>query len=173
MKRAGEERENKLLMVDRSSQVRLASDDTWAVLTKYFDVPCFNKSLPEMLKRWISTERSRFLDESDASSPSVPLVIRKPNGKLMIRFLWGGKAAEYDLILMEEDPATTYTSSNDSGLKRRETEILALLSHGKTNAEIALALSISPRTVKKHLEHIYNKLQVHRRSGAVARYFQL
>ena len=38
-----------------------------------------------------------------------------------------------------------------------------------TNAEIGVALSISPLTVKKHLEHIYTKMQVRRRGAAVAR----
>ena len=41
------------------------------------------------------------------------------------------------------------------------------LSCGKTDADIAALLSISPRTVHKHLEHIYEKLGVETRTAAV------
>jgi DNA-binding CsgD family transcriptional regulator len=78
------------------------------------------------------------------------------------------------MIIIEEEPADIASASMDSSkLTRREAEILAWLSQGKTNVEIGLALSISPRTVKKHLEHIYSKLRVHRRSGAVSRSMHL
>jgi hypothetical protein len=40
---------------------------------------------------------------------------------------------------------------------------------GKTDADIAARLSISPRTVHKHLEHIYAKLGVETRTAAVMR----
>jgi DNA-binding CsgD family transcriptional regulator len=50
----------------------------------------------------------------------------------------------------------------------REREILELVAVGKTNAEIAKLLWISPGTVRKHLENAYEKLEVHTRTGAVA-----
>ena len=168
MRRTVEEKGSKLLVVSRSGQVRLDSDDVWRTIARYFDVPPTRKSLPDILNRWISNERSRFCQESDAPSPSVPLVISNESGKLTLRFIWGGKVAEQDLLLVEEEPAVL-----DSTLTRRETEILTWLSQGKTNVEIGLALSISPRTVKKHLEHIYSKLKVHRRTAAVARSYYL
>lgn len=37
------------------------------------------------------------------------------------------------------------------GLSKRELEVLSRLHHGLSNKEIGLALSISPRTVQKHL----------------------
>ncbi len=43
------------------------------------------------------------------------------------------------------------------------------LSRGKTDAEIAALLGVSPRTVHKHLEHIYVKLGVETRTAAVMR----
>jgi DNA-binding CsgD family transcriptional regulator len=168
MKQALEENGSKLMIVNRSSQIQVASDDVWQIIAKFFNIPHFCGSIPDMLNNWINFERSRFIQESSVPSPSVPLVISKDCGKLIVRFLWGGKTAEQDLLLFEEEPALALPLSDDSKLTRREAEILAWLSQGKTNAEIALALSISPRTVKKHLEHIYSKLQVHRRSAAVA-----
>ena len=51
-------------------------------------------------------------------------------------------------------------------LTAREREILRLVRDGKTNSEIAGELWISPGTVKKHLEHVYDKLGVAGRAGA-------
>jgi DNA-binding CsgD family transcriptional regulator len=60
---------------------------------------------------------------------------------------------------------------NADGLTDRETEILAWVARGKTNQEIAALLVVSPHTIRKHLEHAYQKLRVHTRTAAVARVF--
>lgn len=52
-------------------------------------------------------------------------------------------------------------------LTRREDDVMRWLSCGKTDADIAALLAISPRTVHKHLEHIYEKLGVETRTAAV------
>jgi len=59
----------------------------------------------------------------------------------------------------------------DAGLTPREREVLDRACRGEANAVIADALSLSPLTVKKHLEHVYDKLHVHTRGAAVARVF--
>jgi DNA-binding CsgD family transcriptional regulator len=53
------------------------------------------------------------------------------------------------------------------GLTHREREILTLIAEGRTNAEVATALWISPATVRKHLENAYTKLRVTTRTAAV------
>ncbi|RRH92461.1 LuxR family transcriptional regulator [Variovorax beijingensis] len=55
------------------------------------------------------------------------------------------------------------------GLTPREGDVMHWLSRGKTDAEIAALLEISPRTVHKHLEHVYVKLGVETRTAAVVR----
>jgi DNA-binding CsgD family transcriptional regulator len=52
-------------------------------------------------------------------------------------------------------------------LTRRELEVLAWVAGGKTNAETAEFLSIAPGAVKKHLDHIYEKLGVGTRTEAL------
>ncbi|WP_413171874.1 response regulator [Anabaena azotica] len=52
-------------------------------------------------------------------------------------------------------------------LTQREQEILSLLAAGKTNQEIALALYITPGTVRVHVHAILQKLEVSDRSQAV------
>jgi two-component system, NarL family, nitrate/nitrite response regulator NarL len=54
-------------------------------------------------------------------------------------------------------------------LTRREVEILELMDRGLSNKEIASDLCIQPATVKNHVHHILEKLEVRRRGEAVAR----
>jgi DNA-binding CsgD family transcriptional regulator len=53
-------------------------------------------------------------------------------------------------------------------LTPREREVLEQVAEGRTNAEVAWLLRISPDTVRKHLENTYEKLGVHTRTAAVA-----
>jgi DNA-binding CsgD family transcriptional regulator len=53
-------------------------------------------------------------------------------------------------------------------LTERELEVLALVAQGLTNRQISDRLFVSPATVRTHLEHIYDKLGVHSRAGAVS-----
>jgi DNA-binding NarL/FixJ family response regulator len=52
-------------------------------------------------------------------------------------------------------------------LTPRETEILGLIAEGVTNKQIARRLEISEKTVRNHLSHIYEKLQISDRSQAL------
>jgi DNA-binding CsgD family transcriptional regulator len=54
-------------------------------------------------------------------------------------------------------------------LTSRESEVLLWISRGKSNREIGEILKISPRTVNKHLEQIFEKLGVENRASAAAR----
>lgn len=53
-------------------------------------------------------------------------------------------------------------------LTGRELDVLAWVACGKTNKDIGEILGLSPRTVNKHLEHIYVKLGVETRTAAAA-----
>jgi len=54
------------------------------------------------------------------------------------------------------------------GLTHREAEVLLWVSRGKASRDIGAILSLSPRTVTKHLEQIYAKLGVENRTSASA-----
>jgi DNA-binding NarL/FixJ family response regulator len=56
----------------------------------------------------------------------------------------------------------------DIGLTERESELLALLSTGKTNRELGAHLYISENTVKTQLRHLYAKLGVRNRAQAAS-----
>jgi DNA-binding CsgD family transcriptional regulator len=55
-------------------------------------------------------------------------------------------------------------------LTERQHEVLGLVSQGHTNHQIAHELDISAGTVKKHLEHILDRLDVHTRVAAASTY---
>ncbi|MFT3852309.1 MAG: response regulator transcription factor [Ilumatobacteraceae bacterium] len=58
---------------------------------------------------------------------------------------------------------------DDLGLSARESEVLALLSEGLSNQEIADALYLNVETVRSHLKQVYSKLGVHNRTQATAK----
>lgn len=58
-------------------------------------------------------------------------------------------------------------------LSQREFEMLSLLQTGKTNKEIADSLFISVNTVKTHLLHLFEKLDVRNRTQALFRIKEL
>ena len=66
-------------------------------------------------------------------------------------------------------PSEHRHSARDLGLTGRELAVLRLLGQGLTARSIAHRLGTSPRTVHKHLEHLYRKLGVRDRLVAVQR----
>jgi len=62
------------------------------------------------------------------------------------------------------------TPSLAEGLTTREQEVCVLVAGGATNAEVAAALFVSPRTVEHHLSRSYRKLGVRSRSQLAARF---
>ena len=55
-----------------------------------------------------------------------------------------------------------------ASLTARETEVLSWIAKGKTNRDVGEILGLSPRTVNKHLEHVFEKLGVETRAAAAA-----
>jgi ATP/maltotriose-dependent transcriptional regulator MalT len=70
------------------------------------------------------------------------------------------------------DGLTRRTPRDRHGLTPRELEVLALLATGRTNRAIADALTISEKTVARHVANIYGKLGLSSRSAATAYAYQ-
>lgn len=93
---------------------------------------------------------------------SLPIISHhRGNVKLIVHCLPNSRSGEHRLILK-------LSFAGKPALTRRETEILQWIKAHKTNAEIAIILSISPGTVKVHVEHILAKLGVANRHAAAA-----
>lgn len=56
--------------------------------------------------------------------------------------------------------------ANEFSLTKREAEVLFWVAQGKSNKELAMILDISPRTVNKHLESVFEKMLVENRTTA-------
>ena len=69
-----------------------------------------------------------------------------------------------------QEPAKSGSAETAAQLSPREKEILELLSRGYLYKEIAEKLKISIPTVNAHIRNMYEKLHVHSRSQAVAKY---
>jgi len=59
------------------------------------------------------------------------------------------------------------------GLSEREKEILVMLSKGYSNKEIAEELKLSIATIHSYLKNVYEKMHVHSRTQAVAKYLSI
>ena len=55
------------------------------------------------------------------------------------------------------------------GISARERTVLEQLAAGRSNKEIAIALGVSPNTIKTHVARLYEKLEASRRTEAIAR----
>jgi DNA-binding NarL/FixJ family response regulator len=73
------------------------------------------------------------------------------------------------LLLDEQRRAPDLSELRELGLTRRESEVAALVARGLRNREIADALFLSPRTVQKHLEHVFAKVGVSNRTELTRR----
>ena len=71
--------------------------------------------------------------------------------------------------LLLKQASLAESDSELSVLTDREREVFDLLAQGLTNKEIAEKLVITTNTVKRHLKAVFEKLNVHTRSGAAAK----
>ncbi|HEX7280352.1 MAG TPA: LuxR C-terminal-related transcriptional regulator [Solirubrobacterales bacterium] len=97
---------------------------------------------------------------------AASLSVVSDRGQLMVRETPTGAAGP--LLVPEEERAVGIEALRALGLTSRQAEVLHLLAQGRSTAQIAADLFISPQTVRKHLKHIYERLGVHTRGAAVA-----
>jgi DNA-binding CsgD family transcriptional regulator len=104
--------------------------------------------------------------------PAAAIVIGTATGmRLSVRNLGAAALGETMLLFaMQREGAAGASSARlaEAALTPRETEVLSWLAKGKTNRDIGEILGTSPRTVNKHLEHIFEKLGVETRAAAAA-----
>lgn len=84
------------------------------------------------------------------------------------RILQSARQASQSVSLGFDDKPAYGKLSSRFQLTEREIEVLRWVSCGKTNKDIGDILQLSPRTVNKHLEHIYIKLGVETRTAATS-----
>jgi len=146
-------------------------------LEKYFGAPVpGSQRLPAALQVWLNEQLVRQR-QGENLDQLPPLVVRLDQGELHITLCGPGQGHGASLLLEEKTGAAAALARPEDGpvlpasleacrLTPRESDVLLWLGKGKTNRDIADILGMSPRTVNKHLEHIFVKLGVETRSAA-------
>jgi DNA-binding CsgD family transcriptional regulator len=114
----------------------------------------------ELLRRHFGHHNGRLPEELAAAITSEHTIVsRSGDRRLTVRATRTG--ALFVLLLSEE-------SARVDRLTPRQREILVQVGAGLTDIEVGERLDISPATVRKHLEQIYERLDVHTRTAAAA-----
>ncbi len=145
--------------------IREATPEARRLLDAYFsDDPRRRHMLPERIRSWLDEQTA--LANIRPPPPPAPLVIGRGEDCLIVRGLTGDGSR---LLLLKERRAHLAAESlSHLGISGREAEVLAWAAAGKSDEGIARILGMSFRTVKKHLEHVYQKLGVENRTAAAA-----
>ncbi len=98
---------------------------------------------------------------------STPLYVGAVALVFVVLGIWIGNRTAQPVARGEFEPNERAVET--LGISPREREVLELLAHGHSNRELARALHVSTNTVKSHLSSLYEKLDVSRRTQAVAR----
>lgn len=151
-----------LFAVNRQGHILWATPQAQKLLADHHGAQADDFVLPPSLLQWLEQARGKSNAKSQAAAlPDNP----------QLRFYYMGETAPNEFLLRlskESGTALPPEFTSELGLTTREGEVLAWLSKGKTNRDIAQILGLSPRTVDKHLEQIYAKLGVENRTAAAA-----
>ncbi len=138
-------------------------------------LPLFRKKNPEqkIVMLTIQDDEESILNAIKAGADGYILKKTSPQKILeAIRQVYEGGAALTPMVAKQVLAMFTppkAKADTHSSLTPRETEILDLITQGITTVMIAEKLFISPQTVRNHIKNIYEKLQVHSKSQAVAK----
>lgn len=165
---AFEQWERGVVILTANGQVRFCTEQAQRWLSEYFEPSPRASDLPESLQRWVQHQRRLLSEDGDAPPPCEPLVLKRARKRLVVRLVEDSSEDGRLLILEEQSLQFSAGSLEPLGLTRREAQVLFWVAQGKTDKEVGALLYVSPRTVKKHLEHIYEKLGVKNRTEAVA-----
>jgi DNA-binding response OmpR family regulator/DNA-binding CsgD family transcriptional regulator len=124
-----------------------------------------DEQTPPRLLQWL---REALLATSEKRE--LPLLASNPGRRLLASLhdpSGLGHEGEWLLVLREENHQAAIDNLIGAfRLTLREAEVLFWVTKGKTNKDIGEILQTSPRTVNKHLEHVFEKLGVETRTAA-------
>jgi DNA-binding response OmpR family regulator/DNA-binding CsgD family transcriptional regulator len=155
-----------LFAVDNAGKVLWYTPQAVRLLaTVLHDFDAEDYVVPESIQDWLQQTAA-----GPAASHPPPIELQTQSAsRLQLLYITQIGANEHLLRITEGD------AGNDQMVLKsrlmitdRESEVLLWLARGKSNRDIAEILSLSPRTVNKHLEQIYTKLGVENRTSAAA-----
>ena len=125
----------------------------------------FDERLPTAVEDWVRAAS----EAEDGSAGAAPFVIGGASGRLTLRLLSSSRTGELSIVVERFLANTSPEPLESLGLTKRQAETLYWLIQGKSNAEIAVILRISRRTVDNHIYRIFEALGVNNRTAAAAR----
>lgn len=147
-----------LMTVDEKGLIRWATPQSYALLAKArADESWQQQQLAPQIQKWLShrPELNNQLKLTHLKySLSVKLVSHQDNGEKLLKLVDGERPTGAAMLKLQLN------------LTERESEVLYWIANGKTNRDTAEILTMSPRTVNKHLEQIFPKLGVENRTAA-------
>ncbi len=156
-----------VLIVTSEGEVKFMTQRGKQLLSQYFS-NYVSDSLPEPLQHWFKHQISLLTSRNKVPSPCLPLHIEQAGKRLSVHLISDLIREQYLVLLEEQElPSFSIASLELLGLTKREAEVLFWVAEDKSNAAIAKVLGCSKGTVRKHLEHIFEKLDVQTRMAAV------
>jgi DNA-binding response OmpR family regulator len=154
-----------LLAVDGTGTVLWCTPQAAKLLgTALSDFDTDHYVVPPRVREWLDQ-----CTTAPAASPPLPIELKSPTTKLQLVYVGQVGSEERLLRVMEGDSGSDQTLLKSRLMvTEREAEVLLWIARGKSNRDIAEILSLSPRTVNKHLEQIFTKLGVENRTSAAA-----
>ena len=159
-----------VLRAERAERWLEASEDVLAVLGKGM-VLVRSDGLVERVTEIAARSLASMGVEVSENAPvpqKLRTLARSPIGDAVSVQRIPRSAGEIFIVadVVSENPVALFSSF---GLTPRECTVLHWLAEGKTNGEIAVVIGAAIGTVRKHLEHIFEKLEVENRAAAVRR----
>ncbi len=128
------------------------------------EVTQVGQPLPEPLLEWVIAQLAQPVNQEQTPFESL-----RSGNHFIVKLAPCLNTPEYLLFMEKRSGQWNLDSVKTAlGLTAREAEILMWISRGKTNKEVGLILDSSPRTINKHLEHVFEKLGVATRAAAVS-----
>jgi DNA-binding NarL/FixJ family response regulator len=112
---------------------------------------------PRLVRRVLKGRATGFISKAVSAEQIVEGIRAAAKGERVVLHRQSQRAALDDELRWPGDQI---------GLTERESELLALLPSGMTNAELAANLYVSENTIKTQLRHLYAKLKVNNRTQA-------
>lgn len=121
-----------------------------------------DKKLPPELAAWVAGQ----LERAHSGQPVSAFVVENASGRLTVRLLASERSSTWSLVAERFVGVDSPQPLRALGLTERQAETLYWLAQGKSNAEIAIILNISIRTVETHVYRIFDILKVGNRTEA-------
>lgn len=157
-----------LLAADSDGKILWCTPQAGKLLASAFkDFDNGHFRLPVDVRDWLH----QLDDAGTSSEATAPIMLKTGAGRPKLGLSHVGHIAPGEILLrfFEGEPGDEQATLRAKlTLTQREAEVLFWIARGKSNRDIADILTLSPRTVNKHLEQIYSKLGVENRTSAAA-----